>query len=70
MDKPFEFKNIILQNSLSVGYSLFPKDGSNIEELIHNADRYMYKMKLKNHRDIHIKHMIKHSKMNHVKIND
>jgi len=70
MEDPFEYRTVILQSTLSVGYSIFPEDGSSIEELIQNADRYMYNMKEKNHREIHIKHMIKHNKMNHAKKND
>lgn len=49
MQEPFEFKHIILQSTLSIGYSIFPNDGISIEELIQKADDYMYNMKLKNH---------------------
>jgi len=70
MKEPFAFNNIILQNTLSVGYSIFPVDGGSVEELIQNADKYMYNMKEKNHREVHIKHMIKHNKMNYAKKND
>ena len=70
MEVPFVFRNIILNNTLSVGYSIFPENGSNIEELIQNADRHMYNMKEKNHREIYRKHKIKHNKMNDTKKND
>ena len=62
--------HIILNNTLSVGYSIFPENGSSIEELIQNADRHMYNMKEKNHREIYLKHRIKHNKMNYAKKND
>ncbi|WP_170841469.1 sensor domain-containing diguanylate cyclase [[Clostridium] fimetarium] len=67
MEIPFEYKNIVLQNTLSIGYSIFPEDGSSIVELIQNADRYMYNMKKKNHREIKIKQIMKHNKINHSK---
>lgn len=70
MEEPFAFKHIILQNTLSVGYSIFPKDGSSIEVLIQKADNYMYNMKRKNHRENHLNHFMKYSKINNTKKND
>lgn len=39
---PLEFGNQTIQISASTGYALIPKDGSDIDQLIHLADQRMY----------------------------
>ncbi|MFA5499432.1 MAG: sensor domain-containing diguanylate cyclase [Candidatus Cloacimonadia bacterium] len=44
-EKPMKFQNIVLNVTCSIGYSSYPKDANNIEELINIADMSMYEDK-------------------------
>ncbi|MCH1919527.1 sensor domain-containing diguanylate cyclase [Shewanella sp. A3A] len=41
-DIPFEYQDIKLRISLSIGFAIYPDDGEDIEQLLHHADRAMY----------------------------
>lgn len=45
LQEPIEFEGQSLYISASIGISVFPKDGSSTEELLHNADAAMYRSK-------------------------
>lgn len=45
LDSPFELYNHQFVITTSLGISIYPKDGRNIEELIRNADTAMYRAK-------------------------
>jgi len=42
---PIEMDNIILHVSASIGISIYPYDGQEMEMLLHRADEYMYSVK-------------------------
>lgn len=45
MAKPFEIKEFLIKSSISIGISVFPFDGRNLEILLKNADKAMYFVK-------------------------
>ena len=45
MYEPLPYANQILHISMSVGVSLYPQDGTTLDQLINNADRAMYQAK-------------------------
>ncbi|KFZ37685.1 hypothetical protein HR45_09710 [Shewanella mangrovi] len=47
---PFEYKGLSLPVSLSIGFSAYPEDGEDMEELLHRADSAMYQDKHRHHR--------------------
>lgn len=47
IDQPLDFENQTLPLSASVGYSLFPIDGDEIDALVEKADQVMYEVKRK-----------------------
>jgi diguanylate cyclase (GGDEF)-like protein/PAS domain S-box-containing protein len=44
-NRPMQFDNIVLNVTCSIGYSVYPRDGSTLEELISVADAMMYEKK-------------------------
>ncbi|HEX2945515.1 MAG TPA: EAL domain-containing protein [Clostridia bacterium] len=44
-NEPFDIKNKTINLTVSIGISVFPKDGTTVEELLKNADTAMYKSK-------------------------
>lgn len=45
LSTPFELNGITVNISASIGISIYPKDGLNAKDLLHHADKAMYKAK-------------------------
>lgn len=52
LSEPYYFKNIELNTKPSIGISIFPDDGENIDQLINRADKAMYHAKHHSTRNI------------------
>lgn len=53
LHEPIEFEGHALRISASIGISVFPEDGNNTEELLHNADAAMYHSKREGRNTFH-----------------
>ncbi|GEM_PF-6873234 len=49
--KPYEIEGLLLESSASIGYSIYPNDSNQFEELIKIADQKMYSVKKQWHSD-------------------
>ncbi|WP_420472643.1 PAS domain S-box protein [Noviherbaspirillum sp. ST9] len=46
LDQPYEVSGLVCSISASIGISLFPRDGEDLDTLVNNADSAMYQAKL------------------------